>query len=222
MLWGLDGSLRPGATEELARLMGSLGCFALLSDASLRRLAEGATLRRLERCAMLLPLPPPRPHLLTLTPTPTRYDNVYHEMSSADSLYVLLHGGIILRTQLDNRGGRRLKAPAGFGIEGLMGLAHSRPPPRLESASALVGCECAVVSREHLRAVLRVQGAEEAEWRLMHPGLTFPRTLREQVQGDEPRPPFPIPQAAVRKPSKVSQPQPGSIPWSPVEQHRHF
>lgn len=59
-----------------------------------------------------------------------------------------------------------------------MGLAHSRPPPRLESASALVGCECAVVAREHLRAVLRLQAAEEAEWRLMHPGLTFPRTIR--------------------------------------------
>lgn len=155
MLWGLDGSLRPGATGELSRLMGSLGCFALLSDASLRRLAEGATLRRLER-----------------------YDNAYHECSAADSLYVLLRGGVLLRTQLDNRGGRRLKAPAGFGIEGLMGLAHSRPPPRLESASALVGCECAVVAREHLRAVLRLQAAEEAEWRLMHPGLTFPRTIR--------------------------------------------
>ena len=198
MLWGLDGSLRPGATGELSRLMRSLGCFALLSDASLQRLAEGATLRRLERCPLLLPLPSPSPlpsplpspspsPILALTPsppspqpslTPTRYDNAYHECSAADSLYVLLRGGVLLRTQLDNRGGRRLKAPAGFGIEGLMGLAHSRPPPRLESASALVGCECAVVAREHLRAVLRLQAAEEAEWRLMHPGLTFPRTIR--------------------------------------------
>ena len=50
-LWGPDGSLHPGATAELAGLMRSLGCLALLTDASRRRLAETSTLRRLERCA---------------------------------------------------------------------------------------------------------------------------------------------------------------------------
>ena len=104
---------------------------------------------------------------------------MYHEAQQAGAVFVLLRGGILLRTQLDNRGGRRLTAPAGFGVEALMELALSRPPPRLESASALVGCECAMVSREHLRAVLRLQAAEEAEWRLMHPGLALPRTTRE-------------------------------------------
>ena len=59
---GVGGPLGPGAADELVQLMRPLSCCAQLSEASLRRLVEKATLRRLQRCA------PRRDQMPTLTP----------------------------------------------------------------------------------------------------------------------------------------------------------
>ena len=134
------------------------------------------TTRRTTRSALEFATPAPAP---TLALAPIRHDTAYQEMADADALYVLLSGTVALKSLVDTRSGRRVAAPAGFGLEALLYLVESKPPPRLESATALTGCECAVFAREHLRAVLQVQAEEEHEWLAAHPGLALPRT--EQV-----------------------------------------
>ena len=71
-------------------------------------------------------------------------------------------GSVALKSGTDTATGRRIHAPAGFGLEALMGLEYHQLPRRLEGATATRPCEFAVVYRDHLRTALRLQAEEAA------------------------------------------------------------
>lgn len=137
-----DEALAPTQIAELRKMLKGFACCAQFTDRALWRVAQGAVLRRY-----------------------ARYHTAYHENGDADALYVLLSGTMLLRSQVDEQRGRRVEAgtgaPVAFGVEALMGLGGTRPPPRLESATAAGPCECAVVGRDHLLTALRLQVEEE-------------------------------------------------------------
>ena len=84
------------------------------------------TTRRTTRSAPECATPSPAP---TLALAPIRHDTAYQEMADADALYVLLSGTVALKSLVDTRSGRRVAAPAGFGLEALLYLVESKPPP---------------------------------------------------------------------------------------------
>ena len=102
----------PSAAEMAEHLRALRACSAL-SDASLLRLGEKAVVKEVPRFAA-----------------------VYHEGASADALFLLLRGSVVLRAGVDVRGGRRLAPPAAFGLEALAGLGERRLGARLEGAVA--------------------------------------------------------------------------------------